>query len=126
MALLGRNTVLLREEGGQLRNFSTPWNDTADRTIGYATPVSELVVTEATERPYRECLDPDEAAEVLLANAVVPLVDDMLLDLTLSNARRIAEQTSVLRFGECEPSPAPIAWQAANFQNAFAPPSSSQ
>jgi len=124
MGLLGRDTVLLREEGGELKSFDTPWNDSSDPLLGYSTRVSEIIITEEAERPYQESLDPDDAAELLVTHAVVPLCDDALLDRTLGNARKIAERTRVVRCGEFVESTAPIAWQSSHLQHAFAPPSS--
>jgi len=123
MALLGRNTVLLREEGGLLRSFNTPWSEVSDSRLGDAASVSELIVREESDRPFRECIDPDEAAELLVAHAVVPLCDEVLFDRVLRNARRLSEQTKVFRIGEIPETPAPIAWRSAQLQNAFAPPS---
>jgi hypothetical protein len=125
MPLVSRNTVLLREEGGHLRNFDTPWSDVAGSLLGASAQVSDLTIAEEAERPYRECLDPDEAAEELVAHAVVPLCDENLFDRVLHNARRIAEQAKVVRVGEVAENEAPIAWQSAQVQNAFAPPSAS-
>jgi hypothetical protein len=124
VALFGRETVLLREEGARIRNFSTPWDGASDVTHGHAPAISEFIGVEESARPYRECLDPAEAAELLVSHAVVPLCDENLLDRVLRNARNIAEQARVVRCGELAEPGAPIAWQSAHLQNAFAPPSS--
>jgi hypothetical protein len=123
-SLLGRDTVLLRESGSRLRSFATPWNQTRESTPGGAPPVADLTVVEEAPKAFRECLDVDEAAEILVTHAVVPLCDENLLDRVLHNARQMAEHTKVLRRGEVAETAAPIAWESAQLQNAFAPPSS--
>jgi hypothetical protein len=123
MALMGRNTVVLREEGAQLRSFRTPWSDFADPLQSHSGLVADLTIVEETERPYRECLDPDEAAEQLVAHAVIPLCDENLFDRVLYNARRMAEQVTVVRVGEVAQSVALTEWPPAQLQNAVAPPS---
>ena len=124
LASRSRASVLLREEGGELLSFSSPWNDPVDPRLGYSTRVSEIVVREETEVPYRESLDPDEAAELLVRHAVVPLCDEALLDRTLTNAKRIAERTRLVRCGDVAESRAPLGWQSSHLQFAFALPSS--
>ena len=120
--LFGRNTLLVREQAGRLRCFRTPWSDAMDIRLGSMAPVLDLTVVEETESPYRELLDPQDAAELLVAHAVVPLCDEGLLDGVLRNARRIGEGARVLRIGEAGLSPAPMEWGSAHLQSAFAPP----
>jgi len=123
MPLMSPNTVVLREEGAHLRSFRTPWSDVADPLLSHSGPVADLTIAEETERPYRECLDPDEAAEQLVAHAVVPLCDENLFDRVLYNARRMAEQATVVRVGEVAQNVALVACPPAQFQNTVAPPS---
>lgn len=120
--LFGRNTVLLREEAGRLRVFRTPWGDTLDARLGAAPGVCELSASEEAERPYRELLDPSEAADLLVTHAIVPLCDDGLLDRVLRNAQRIGESVRVLRLGEAKTAGSLMAWQSPQLQAAFAPP----
>jgi hypothetical protein len=122
--LLGRNTLWVREEGGQLRVHRTPWGDAMDRQLGMEAQLLDFSLFEEAERPYREVLDPVDAAEVLVTHAVVPLCDEGLLDRVLRNAQRIGEQASVLRVGETRASSAPIAWKSPQMQSGFAPPRS--
>ena len=110
-ALFGRTTVLLREAGTTLRSFRTPWSDSMDPLLGYSAPVAELIVAEETRRAYRECLDPDDAAELLVSHAIVPLCDEALLNGVLRNARRLAGRTPVHRCGAVAAA-APMAWQS--------------
>jgi hypothetical protein len=123
-ALFGGDTLLLREQGSTLRSFRTPWSDAMDPLLGRSSRVVELIAVEETQRAYRECLDPDDAAELLVTHAIVPLCDEALLDRVLRNARRLAGRAKVLRYGELPAAPAPIAWQSPQLQNAFAPPRS--
>jgi hypothetical protein len=121
MESLSRNTVVLREEGGRLRNFSTPWSDVTEPLFGHSVPVADVTIAEEAERPYRECLDPDEAAELLVAHAVVPLCDEKLFDRVLYNARKIAEQLKVVRVGEVADYASSIEAQSTQLQPAFGP-----
>jgi hypothetical protein len=116
--LFGRDTVLLREARGSLRNFRTPWNDAMDPHLGYSAPVAELFVVEETVRAYRECLDPDDAAEQLVNHAIVPLCDEALLDRVLRNAQRLAGRMPLHRCGEVAAAPPP-ARQSLHGQNGF-------
>ena len=120
-ALFGRDTVLLREQGTTLRSFRTPWSDAMDPLLGYSSRVADLIVVEETERVYRECLDPDDAAELLVTHAIVPLCDEAFLDRVLRNARRLAGRVPFLRCGEVAAAAAPIALQSPQAQTAFAP-----
>lgn len=122
MALLGRDTVVLRGHGDRLRNFSTPWNDTRDPLLGVSAPVADLVVIEESERPYRECLDPDEAAELLVAHSIVPLCDERFFDRVLCNARKMSLQVKVLRIGEIAEFAPPMTWQSTHLQSVGASP----
>ncbi len=123
-ALFGGDTLLLREQGSTLRSFRTPWSDAMDPLLGYSSRVADLIAVEETQHAYRESLDPDDAAELLVTHAIVPLCDEALLDRVLRNARRLASRAQVLRCGEVAAAPAPMAWQSPQLQNAFAPPRS--
>lgn len=119
-----RPVVLVREEHGRLRVYPTPWSEGLDRRLVEATAVAEVIGHSEAVRAHRERLDPDEAAELLVTHAVVPLSDELLLDRALCNARRLAGRTLVLRIGAGMRVPAPIDWQSAPLQCAFGPPQS--
>jgi hypothetical protein len=121
-AIFGRHTLLLREVGGRVRMHRTPWGDAMDRRLSDEARVIDIRKVEEAERPYRELLDPDDAAELLVAHAVVPLCDEGLFDRVLRNAQRMAQSARVMRVGESAEARAPIAWQSPQLQSAFAPP----
>ena len=120
--LLGRNTLWIREEAGDLRLYRTPWGDAMDRRLGAEARVLEFTSPEEADRPYRELLDSDDAAEILVTHAVVPLCDEGLLERVMRNAQRMGERARVLRLGEVRASAAPMAWQSPQMQSGFAPP----
>jgi hypothetical protein len=122
--LLGRNTLWVREEAGNLRLYRTPWGDAMDRQLGAEAAVCEFSSTEEAASPYRELLDSSDAAELLVTHAVVPLCDESLLERVMQNAQRIGECARVLRLGEVRASAAPMAWQSPQMQSGFAPPRS--
>ncbi|MEZ4330164.1 MAG: hypothetical protein R3F35_00275 [Myxococcota bacterium] len=101
-ALLGRRTLVLREQAGALRVFATPWCDAMAIELGGVARVVELCCSEASVSAYRELLDPGEAAEQLASHAVLPLADERFLDRVLRNAARIAEGSRMLRVGRAE------------------------
>ena len=85
----------------------------------------EIQQVEASDQPWRQALDPADAADLLVRNAVVPLCDDALLDRVLRNAQRIVASTAVMEVGHVAteaPSKAPMAWRSTQLQSAFAPP----
>ena len=116
--------VSMREEDQRLRAFPTPWSEGFDLQLGEAAAVAEVIGYSEAARAYRERLDPDDAAELLVTHAVVPLSDEVLLDRALSNARRLAGRTVVLQVGGGTRIAAPIDWQSAPLQCAFGPPQS--
>jgi hypothetical protein len=120
--LLGRNTLWVREEAGRLRVYRTPWGDAMDSQLGAQAVVDEFSLVEEAERPYRELLDPCDAAELLVTHAVVPLCDEGLHERVMRNAQRMGERARVLRLGEARASSAPMAWQSPQMQSGFAPP----
>jgi hypothetical protein len=120
--LLGRNTLWVREEAGRPRVYRTPWGDAMDHQLGMQAQVIDFSLSEEAERPYREVLDPGDAAEFLVTHAVVPLCDEELLERVLRNARRLSERAPVLRVGETRVSSAPMAWQSPQMQSGLAPP----
>ena len=93
-----------------------------DRSLAAEAGVFEFNRVEEAARTCREVLDPADAAELLVAHAVVPLCDEGLLDRVLCNARRISEAAPVTRTFEPRASAAPMAWQSPQLQSAFAPP----
>ena len=119
--LLPRDMVLIREEAGSLRGHPTPWCECPDGPRALAPRVSELWTTEESAQAYRELLDPEEAAELLVSHAVVPLCDEALLERVLANARRIAAAHRVLRFGEPASGVRPVAWPSAELANGYLP-----
>lgn len=119
-----RPMVLVREENERLRVYPTPWSEAFDLRLAEATAVVEVIGHSDSVRAYRERLDPDEAAELLVTHAVVPFSDEVLLDRALCNARRLAGRTLVLRIGGGLRVAAPIDWQSAPLQCAFGPPQS--
>jgi len=120
--LLGRNTVWVREVAGRLSVFQTPWSDSMDRALGSASKVVDITVADESDSPYRELLDPSDAADLLVTHAVVPVCDEDLLERVMHNAQRMGERARVLRLGESKAPPAPMAWQSAQLQSGFAPP----
>lgn len=124
-SLLGRNAVLVREDRGQLRMFRTPWSGSIDPRLGYETRVREFQRIEDTQHAYTDLLDPDDAADLLVTHAVVPLCDEGLLDRVLQNAQRLAARARVLEIGEAGDFRAPMEWRSLQLQGAFAPPRSS-
>lgn len=120
--LLGRNTVWIREVAGRLSVFRTPWSDAMDRPLGRVSPVVDIRVFDESESPYRELLDPRDAADLLVTHAIVPVCDEGLLEKVMFNARRMGESARVIRLGESKLPSAPIAWQSPQLQSGFAPP----
>ena len=102
-SLLGRRTLVLREQAGALRAFATPWCDAMADQLGRVARVVELCCSETAVSTFRELLDPGEAAELLASHAVLPLADERFLDRVLRNATRISEGTRMLRLGRVEP-----------------------
>lgn len=98
-SLLGRQTLALRENGSALRVFRTPWCGEMDDALGADARVLEFHCRDESETAYRELLDPAEAAEQLVAHAVLPLDDERFLDRVLRNASRMGEQLRVVRLG---------------------------
>jgi hypothetical protein len=121
-SLLGRNASLVREVRGHLRLFGTPFHPEIERRVGREARIEELLRVEPAMTPYRQALDPDEAADALIRHAVVPLCDEGLLDRVLRNARHLARTTPVFELGELSEQPAPMAWRSTQLQGAFAPP----
>lgn len=123
VSLFGRDTVLIREEGGVLRYFSAPWSDAMDSRLGSSSAVTELNVVEETIQPFRESLDPDDAADLLVAHAVLPVSDDELLDRVLCNARRISERVKIVRCGDTVEREPSLSWiRRPDLSNGFARP----
>ena len=122
-SLLGRSSLLLREEREQLRLFRTPWADSIDPRLPFESRVGELQRTKDSELAFSDLLDPADAADLLVTHAIVPLCDDALLDRVLRNAQRIAQGTRVVDLGRAATATdAPMAWQSTQMQSAFAPP----
>ena len=114
-SLLGRQTLVVREEGTELRVFRTPWCGGMDEGLGTDARVLELRCLDESESTYRELLDPGDAAEELVSHAVLPLCDERFLDRVLRNATRISEASRLVRIGvpaatkaqhACPPPPA--------------------
>ena len=124
-SLLGRSSLLIREEREQLRLFRTPWTDSIDPRLSFESRVAEMQRTQECEPAFSDQLDPAHAADLLVTHAVVPLCDDALLDRVLRNAQRIAQGTRVIDLGRAaRATGAPMAWQSTQIQSAFAPPRS--
>ncbi len=119
-----RPMVLVREAGERLRAYPTPWGEGDDLQLAEATAVAEVIGHSEAARVDRERLDPDDAAELLVAHAVVPLSNEVLLDRVLRNARRLAGRTPVLRIGGGVRVAAPMDGQSAPLQCALGPPQS--
>ena len=98
-SLLGRQTLVLREDGAGLRVYRTPWCGGMDERLGTDARVLELRCLDESESTYRELLDPCDAAEELVSHAVLPLCDERMLDRVLRNATRISESTRLVRLG---------------------------
>jgi hypothetical protein len=97
--LLGRETLVLREEGGALRVHRTPWCGAMDESLGRDARVVEFETEDPALTPFREVVDPGEAAELLVAHAVLPLTDERFLDRVLGNASRLAARSRLVRLG---------------------------
>lgn len=121
-SLLGRHSVLVREERDQLRLFRTPWSQSIEPALGYESRVSEFHKVEETLHPYVDLVDANQAADLLVTHAVVPLCDDVLFDRVLRNAQRIGRDHRVFERGETTDPQAPMTWRSAQLQAAFAPP----
>lgn len=98
-SLLGRQTLVLRGEESGLRLFRTPWCGGMDEALAHDVRVLELRCLDDAEAPYREVLDPSEAAEELVGHAVLPLCDERFLERVLRNAKRISEGVGLVRLG---------------------------
>jgi hypothetical protein len=122
---IGGGTVLLRPVGGELRLFRTPWSERIDPTLAGSDRVDGIEQTGETVVPFDDRLDAQEAAELLVGHAVVPLCDDVLLDRVLRNAQRVAAMVPVLDRGVVQGgADGPMAWRSPTPQSAFAPPCS--
>ncbi|MBJ17786.1 MAG: hypothetical protein CL933_00005, partial [Deltaproteobacteria bacterium] len=102
--------------------FRSPWSESIDPTLGFEARVREFQQVEDAEHPYSEVIDPCDAADLLVAHAVVPLCDDGLLDRVLQNAQKISAAARVLEIGAPADHRAPMAWRSMQLQGAFAPP----
>lgn len=120
-SLLGRQTLALRETDVALRVFRTPWCGEMDEALGPDARVLELSCSDESEAAYRELLDPADAAEQLVAHAVLPLEDERFLDRVLRNATRMAEQHRVLRIGVPSAPERPAARSAVHPSNSLTP-----
>ena len=122
-SLLGRHTVLVREEQGLQKVFRAPWSTAIDGRLGSRSLLREVQAIEPAPVPFDTRLDPIEAAERIVTYAVVPLCDETLLDGVLRNAQRIARNTPLRELGRM---PAKLdsmnAWRAAQQGGAFATP----
>lgn len=87
---LGRDSLVLRPIGGDPRLFPTPWSEDLDLGLARSIRVDEIERTEQAEMAFEAPVDPQEAAEVLLSHAVVPLCDESVLERALRNAQRLA------------------------------------
>lgn len=125
-SLLGRSAMVIREEASMLRLFRTPWSQHVDAYLPYSTRVLEIERVDSAEVAFDDLLDPQEAADLLVTHAVVPLCDDGLLDRVLRNAQQIAAATRVIDRGMARemPADAPMAWRSRELQSGLAPPRS--
>lgn len=107
-SLLGRATLVVRREAGALRIHRTPWNGGLAEAFGRAPRITGFAVCDPTESVAREVLDPTDAAEELVRQAVLPTCDERFFERVLANARQIAEDSRLVRYGRSEaPSLAP-------------------
>ncbi len=121
---IGRDTVLLRPVRGELRLFRTPWSERIDAMLPGSGRVDGIERTGEAAVPFDDRLDAQEAAELLVGHAVVPLCDDRLLDRVLRNAQRLAAMAPVIDRGVVPGRvDAPSAWRSATQPAAFAPTS---
>ena len=120
--LLGRNTIWLREVEGRLSVYRTPWGDAMDRSLGLVSRVTEIVAIEESGNRYHELLDPSEAAESLVTQAVVPVCDEGLFEQVLRNARHIGGAARMLRVGVTREISPTTDRRSPEFQSGFAPP----
>ena len=120
--LFGRNTLWVRAIDGVPRVHRAPWAESMDHALGFDARILEFDCAEESVAPFSEMLDPDEVAELLVAHAVVPLCDDLLLERVLENARKLARLVPCRRVGEKRVADAPLDWKSAQLQGGFAPP----
>ena len=120
-SLLGRQTLVLRDEAALLRIFRTPWCGGMDDALGADARVVELSCKDASALAYRELLDPADAAEQLVGHAVLPLDDERFLDRVLRNAKRMGEQMRVVRVGVPEVAERPATRAALGIAHALTP-----
>ncbi|MCA9504350.1 MAG: hypothetical protein KC616_14770 [Myxococcales bacterium] len=120
--LFGRYTVLLREDEAGLRVFRTPWTRSWPAGFVDGVGVQEIALAEPSPLPFREVLDPAEAADGIVAHAVVPFCDHDLVEGVLRNARRVASRVRTVRVGR--PVDGALSTDAghAPLPHGFAPP----
>ncbi|MFK7897973.1 MAG: hypothetical protein AB8G23_19225 [Myxococcota bacterium] len=123
-SFLGRNAILIREDLGRLRTFRTPWSAAMDERLPMSSRVVEINAFEETEHPYRELLDGNDAAELLVQHAIVPVCDENLLERVLRNAQRIALGARVARLGEVAVPADAVHWTAESAEKVAAPSNS--
>jgi hypothetical protein len=92
-----------------------------DEALGTDARVLEFHCRDESESAYRELLDPADAAEQLVAHAVLPLDDERFLDRVLRNASRMGEQLRVVRFGVPAVAERPAACPTVRIAHALTP-----
>ena len=98
-SLLGRNTVLVVEDGGRFKVCRAPWSDAVGGRLSSRSILRGMQTVEPASHSFDVMLDPAEAAERIVTDAVVPLCDESLLDGVLLNAQWIADAVSLREVG---------------------------
>lgn len=98
-SLLGRRTLVLRQDDLAARVHRTPWSTSVDESLPASSRIVGFSCLDAGEVVGCEILDPADAAEILVQHAVIPLCDERVFDRVLRNARQIADAASMVRRG---------------------------
>lgn len=120
--LLGRDTVWISERGGRMRAHRTPWG--GPWTVGsmHEVPVGSFELCERSLSAYHEVVDPEEASELLVAHAVVPLGDEALFERVLKSARRVGSSGICRRVGKSTALASSRSSSGAAWRSGVAPP----
>jgi hypothetical protein len=121
--LLGRDTVWVAASDGRgVRAHPTPWGAAWSGVPRGDVRVDAVQIRETSLFAYRETVDPDEASELLVAHAVVPLGDEALFERVLESARRLGDGVPCRRIGIAPRPEGPAASTGTAWQSGVAPP----
>lgn len=112
-SMLGERCLIVRAEEGTPRLFGAPWSDAIDPRLSDGAGVGAFEHCEPAPIGFRNVLDPDDAADLLVRHAILPLSDETLLERALRNARRIARMRPSVEVGRAgDPEPATRSWRS--------------